>query len=432
MATNYFTGSLAFVAVKTLTKASAFCKKAPINFAQILHDHSGGYTALLQQELEEVGLLIIDTATKVQLRGSPGQPTRYTSPAYERLALAAARTASMENEIVDGLGGFKISQTKQEAWDEINQHSTKYLELFDTWRPQRWPLQLREVHSALVPRFPSPGSPVLQPNPWRDEGIEPSSKRYLARLLEVFGGARGVNPLDTVATACAAVAAEFGPAVRLVRGPPKKEQRVMEKARACSYDGVRDYGRLSLITDDAPATPRLVERLGACTEFELVRAKNRLDPDHDAHESAGYRDYQLLVCVAGAVGWVVEIQVIPGEMYTLKSTLGHAGYAKYRFILEACRRAQARTAWAEHPRTVSAAEFAQEIQTMKELQHPHLVKLLGSCVEVEPFMMILEYSCGGSLEDWLPQNGSVPPRGRLNGRGGRWCARGIDVWLLDC
>ena len=55
------------------------------------------------------------------------------------------------------------------------------------------------------------------------------------------------------------------------------------------------------------------------------------------------------------------------------------------------------------------ADFEQEIETMKELQHPHLVTLLGSCVEAEPFMMILEFSCGGSLEDWLPENGSVAP-----------------------
>ena len=89
------------------------------------------------------------------------------------------------------------------------------------------------------------------------------------------------------------------------------------------------------------ATPRVVQRLLECREFELVRAKNRLDPDHAAHESAGYRDCQLLARVAGTQ-WIVEIQVIPGEMYTLKSTLGHAGYAKYRFILEACRRAAAR------------------------------------------------------------------------------------------
>ena len=46
---------------------------------------------------------------------------------------------------------------------------------------------------------------------------------------------------------------------------------------------------------------------------------------------------------AGAVGWIVEVQVIPGDMYELKTNLGHAGYAKYRFILEACRRARARS-----------------------------------------------------------------------------------------
>ena len=31
--------------------------------------------------------------------------------------------------------------------------------------------------------------------------------------------------------------------------------------------------------------------------------------------------------------------------------------------------------------------------------------MLGCCVEEHPFLMILEFSCGGSLEDWLPDNG---------------------------
>ena len=125
-------------------------------------------------------------------------------------------------------------------------------------------------------------------------------------------------------------------------GPPKKEARVMQKARACDYDSIRDYARLSLIVEDAANVPALVQSLSASPSLNLLRAKNRLDPDHDAHESAGYRDYQLLACAVGGPGWIVEIQVIPGEMYMLKSTLGHAGYSKYRFILEACRRAKAR------------------------------------------------------------------------------------------
>ena len=51
------------------------------------------------------------------------------------------------------------------------------------------------------------------------------------------------------------------------------------------------------------------------------------------------------------------------------------------------------------------ADFEQEIEMMKRVQHPHLVSLLGCCVDVPPLFMILEFSCGGSLEDWLPTNG---------------------------
>ena len=38
--------------------------------------------------------------------------------------------------------------------------------------------------------------------------------------------------------------------------------------------------------------------------------------------------------------WIVEIQIIPGAMYELKKSCGHSGYTKYRFVLEACKRAK--------------------------------------------------------------------------------------------
>ena len=156
----------------------------------------------------------------------------------------------MESDVVGGMDGLTISATLQDATAELHRHSTKCYELFDAWRPHQWPLQLRTVHAALVARFPSPDLPVLQPNPWSSEGVAPASKRYLSRLLKVFGGQHGTNPVDVVAAACAQAVGEFGAGVKLLQGPPKKEQRVMEKARVCTYDGIRDYGRLSLIVND--------------------------------------------------------------------------------------------------------------------------------------------------------------------------------------
>ena len=59
-----------------------------------------------------------------------------------------------------------------------------------------------------------------------------------------------VDPVGDVVSACHRIAAQFGAGVKLVPGPPKKEQRIMEKAQDGNYAVVRDLGRLSLIVED--------------------------------------------------------------------------------------------------------------------------------------------------------------------------------------
>jgi len=51
------------------------------------------------------------------------------------------------------------------------------------------------------------------------------------------------------------------------------------------------------------------------------------------------------------------------------------------------------------------ADFMKEVEVMKQFRHPHLVRLLGICTANKPFMIILEYLPGGSLDQWLPANG---------------------------
>jgi serine/threonine protein kinase len=56
-------------------------------------------------------------------------------------------------------------------------------------------------------------------------------------------------------------------------------------------------------------------------------------------------------------------------------------------------------------------EFLAEIELMKRLRHPNLVSLLGVCTKQPPYLMVLEFLAGGSLDVWLPENGpklSVP------------------------
>jgi hypothetical protein len=58
-------------------------------------------------------------------------------------------------------------------------------------------------------------------------------------------------------------------------------------------------------------------------------------------------------------------------------------------------------------RTANEREFLNEVELMKRLRHPRLVTLLGVCTQERPYMMILEYLPGGSLDQWLPENGAA-------------------------
>ena len=262
------------------------------------------------------------------------------SPAYLRLAAKAEQTSNLEINILAGLDNdAKLDAKLNEVADELNRDSTKYYDLFETWRTGAWPLKLRRVHADVQDRFSL--EPVLQPNPWNTIGIDPTSKRYLSRLIEVFSSTKDATPVNVVAGACDQATTVFGTGIRLLIGPPKKEERIMQKAQGSDYNSIRDYGRLSLIVADAADVPHVVQCLSLCPSIELLRAKNRLDPDDDARESAGYRDYQLLARARAGDGWVVEIQILPEAMYALKASLGHASYSKWRFIREALHRAAA-------------------------------------------------------------------------------------------
>jgi len=117
----------------------------------------------------------------------------------------------------------------------------------------------------------------------------------------------------------------------------------MEKASQGdgNYAAIRDLGRFSLIVEEIELVPGVVHALVECNDFAVSRIKNRLEPGLEA----GYRDVQILVREPKG-GFIIEIQVIPKQMYTLKQT---DGYTKYRFILEACRRANARTTHSRRP-----------------------------------------------------------------------------------
>ena len=53
------------------------------------------------------------------------------------------------------------------------------------------------------------------------------------------------------------------------------------------------------------------------------------------------------------------------------------------------------------------SDFLREVELMKQFRHPNLVQLLGVCTATKPYMMILEFLTGGSLDQWLPANGPL-------------------------
>ena len=309
-------------------------------YVQILKEQSRGYPLFDELQRAHVGMISITASSQEHSDGALSDNC-YTSAAYDRLSQVDQQIKTREQEIVGGSDTLKLTSTLKDATEELHRHSTKYCELFDTWRTSTWPGRLRTAHKALMEWFDV--GEVLQPNPWQSKDIKATSKRYLDRIIEVFSDPTTSNPVHIVSTACTEALAEIGEKVELKTGSPKKEKRILEKAQADSkYDAIRDYGRMTLIVKDMEYMPNVVKRLSSCPYvFKLIRAKNRLDLDHDAYESAGYRDYQLLARVV-KTGWVVEIQVIPAEMFRIKDEFGHKGYAKYRFILEACKRAKAK------------------------------------------------------------------------------------------
>ena len=176
-----------------------------------------------------------------------------------------------------------------------------------------------------------------------------NSKRYMLELLKTYNQTIPTAPVPMVAAACGRIAAKVGAAaVAFHLGPTKTQQRIFEKvlSHGGRYDLIRDYARATFVVKDVTVFPRLLQLLLVDDSFKVVRAKNRLSSEWDSRESAGYRDYQVLVQTAE--GWIVELQLIPEAMHTLKNTLGHTEYVQYRYIIEAAHRARGKGAEGDH------------------------------------------------------------------------------------
>lgn len=87
----------------------------------------------------------------------------------------------------------------------------------------------------------------------------------------------------------------------------------------------------------------------------------------------------------------------------------YSSYSTAKALLSASPRASASTPLPLTTSLMSDLEkaFVAEIEVMKQLRHPNLVLLLGVCMQATPYMMVLEYLPGGSLDAWISRNGPM-------------------------
>ena len=102
---------------------------------------------------------------------------------------------------------------------------------------------------------------------------------------------------DVLATRPASRFGNSANKIELHRGPLKQMDRILEKADLKKYhfEELRDYGRASWVVDNVSQLPALLQRLEDGNEFDVVRCKNRFDPEYNTKASGGYRDYQLVL-----------------------------------------------------------------------------------------------------------------------------------------
>lgn len=267
--------------------------------------------------------------------------------AYE----AAVRNKELyEQAAMNKLTPQQLKDRMERIISAMERHQGKYDELYANWREEQWIVRLDQVCELATI-----GCPQLsdQPNPWAAEGIEPTSKNYLDRIIKVFDGSdtSAECPISTVEAACEQIAATTNAkngadAVVFKRGPTKRRSRAIEKVLNTDgrYDRIRDYGRGAFVVKkghrEVIADVAFAMASKKVDGFEMARIKNRFSPSYRAEKSAGYRDCQA-VLMSKSGGWLVEIQIIPEEMLELKESLGHADYTEYRFVIEAANRSRA-------------------------------------------------------------------------------------------
>ena len=133
------------------------------------------------------------------------------------------------------------------------------------------------------------------------------------------------------------------------KGPPKKDERAMEKARLAykgKYNLLKDLRRGSIVCPNIAMVCEVVECISNFSKsgLRVVRIKNRFDRKYNANrDSAGYRDLQFNILVPNTK-LIWELQVHLKDIEDLKTKLrdqedatgrtGHQRYVAFRTIRE--------------------------------------------------------------------------------------------------
>ena len=75
------------------------------------------------------------------------------------------------------------------------------------WSKDSWINFLKDKHGKLEDHFERKPA---QPNPWRAEGVDTTSKRYYINLMQVFEGTSAASPTRIVEDACRKVVEFMG------------------------------------------------------------------------------------------------------------------------------------------------------------------------------------------------------------------------------
>ena len=163
-------------------------------------------------------------------------------------------------------------------------------------------------------------------------------------------------------------------------------------------------------TRACPALPGLGGTMQKRPDVALVFEACRQEAPAQRPAMSGVVDI-LLDDIHGADRWEV-----PREQLVRLETLGQGEFGEVFKMVTDCFSASGEYTFVavknllptdedEQAQAQRADDFVQEIELMKRLRHPNLVSLLGVCMETEPYLIVLEFSTGGSLDTWLPGNG---------------------------